>query len=275
MVRFAATITLMASVADVTEAQSIVISRGGSHPVRASAGGELYGHARVEMLFEAVDPSHASAGSVTFEAGARTAWHSHPRGQILIITAGVGRVQRWGAPTEAVRAGRRRQNPSRRKHWHGASPQASLTHIGITEHGDGSTVQWMEKVNDEQYSGSPASQHAASSAGQVPASRLQSTGVDQAHQPAPAVGASAAKNRARTCDAHRRSAVRRCVAALGVVATRSQPRNGLGLDRDGKVGAACWSSGPSAQQRRAAQRGLCPSGAHGDLLRLAERRLGP
>ena len=109
------------------------------------------------MLFEALDPSHASGGSVTFEPGARTAWHSHPRGQILIVTAGTGRVQRWGDPIEEIRAGDVVRIPAGQKHWHGASPQASMTHIAITEHRDGTTVQWMEKVSDEQYNGAPAS----------------------------------------------------------------------------------------------------------------------
>jgi quercetin dioxygenase-like cupin family protein len=109
------------------------------------------------MLFEAVDPSHASGGSVTFEPGARTAWHSDPRGQILIVTAGTGRVQRWGDPIEEIRQGDVVRIPAGQKHWHGASPQASMTHIAITEHRDGTAVQWMEKVSDEQYKGAPVS----------------------------------------------------------------------------------------------------------------------
>jgi 4-carboxymuconolactone decarboxylase len=105
------------------------------------------------MLFGALDPSHASGGSVTFEPGARTAWHTHPRGQILIVTAGVGRVQRWGDPIEEIQTGDVVRIPAGQKHWHGASPQASMTHIAISEHRDGTTVQWMEKVTDEQYNG--------------------------------------------------------------------------------------------------------------------------
>ena len=108
------------------------------------------------MLFEALDPSHASGGTVSFEPGARTAWHSHPRGQILIVTAGTGRVQRWGDPMEEIRAGDVVRIPAGEKHWHGASPLASMTHIAITEHRDGTAVQWMEKVSDEQYNGSLA-----------------------------------------------------------------------------------------------------------------------
>jgi len=138
------------------DAQTLVISRSGSRPVRMAPAQNFTGGVQVDMLFEAVDPSHASGGSVTFQPGARTAWHSHPRGQILIITAGAGRVQRWGDPVEEVRAGDVVRIPAGAKHWHGASPQASMTHIAISEHRDGSTVQWMEQVSDEQYNGAPA-----------------------------------------------------------------------------------------------------------------------
>jgi 4-carboxymuconolactone decarboxylase len=132
-------------------AQSLVVSRAGSRPVRPAPPQNFTGAVQVEMLFEAVDPSHASGGTVTFEPGARTAWHTHPRGQILVITAGVGRVQRWGDPMEEVRAGDVVRIPAGQKHWHGASPHAAMTHLAISEHRDGSTVQWMEQVSDEQY----------------------------------------------------------------------------------------------------------------------------
>jgi len=147
-------ITLFAPAA--VDAQSLAISRSGARPVRPAPAQNFTGGVQVEMLFEAVDPSHASGGSVTFQPGARTAWHSHPRGQILIITTGTGRVQRWGDPVEEVRAGDVVRIPAGAKHWHGASPQASMTHIAISEHRDGSTVQWMEQVSDEQYNGAPA-----------------------------------------------------------------------------------------------------------------------
>jgi 4-carboxymuconolactone decarboxylase len=137
------------------EAQTLVISRGGSRPVRPAPAQNFAGSAQVEMLFEAVDPSHASGGFVTFEPGARTAWHSHPGGQILIVTAGTGRVQRWGDPIEEIRAGDVVRIPAGQKHWHGASPNASMTHIAITEPRDGTAVQWMEQVSNEQYNGAP------------------------------------------------------------------------------------------------------------------------
>lgn len=146
--------TLLASAA--TEAQTLTITRGGSRPVRQAPPENFTGTARVEMLFETLSPLHASAGSVTFDPGARTAWHSHPAGQILLVTAGTGRVQRWGDRIEEIRAGDVVTIPPGQKHWHGASPQASMTHIAITEPREGTNVHWMEKVTDEQYHAAPA-----------------------------------------------------------------------------------------------------------------------
>jgi len=140
-----------------TEAQTMVMTRGGSRPVRPAPAENFTGGARVEMLFEGLDHSGASGGSVTFEPGARTAWHSHPGGQILIVTAGTGRVQRWGGPIEEIRTGDVVRIPAGQKHWHGASPQASMTHIAITQPRDGTSVQWMEQVSDEQYHAAPPS----------------------------------------------------------------------------------------------------------------------
>src|SRR5688572_21146615 len=140
-----------------TAAQTLVITRDGSRSIRPAPVENFTGAARVEMLFETLNPLHASGGSVTFEPGARTAWHSHPAGQILIVTAGIGRVQRWGERIEEIRTGDVVRIPAGQKHWHGASPQASMTHIAITEPRDGMSVQWMEKVTDEQYNDSPVS----------------------------------------------------------------------------------------------------------------------
>ncbi len=137
------------------DAQSLSIARSGSRPVRQAPAENFTGAARVEALFEAQAPLSATAGSVTFEPGARTAWHSHPAGQILIVTAGTGRVQQWGQRAEEIRTGDVVRIPAGRKHWHGASPQTSMTHIAITEPRDGTNVQWMEKVTDEQYSVAP------------------------------------------------------------------------------------------------------------------------
>jgi 4-carboxymuconolactone decarboxylase len=154
MFRYRATLVMLALIGPaVAEAQTIVVSRSGSRAVTPGPETNFTGVARVERLFEAVDPSHAGGGTVTFEPGARTAWHVHPRGQILIVTAGTGRVQRWGDPIEEIRVGDVVRIPAEQKHWHGASPLASMTHIAISEHRDGTNVQWMEKVSDEQYNG--------------------------------------------------------------------------------------------------------------------------
>jgi len=140
------------------QTQTLVITRGGSRPVEPGPEPNFTGSVRVERLFEAVDPSHASGGFVTFEPGARTAWHVHPGGQILIVTAGTGRVQLWGLPMQEIRVGDVVTIPAGVKHWHGASPQAPMTHLGITEARDGKAVEWMEKVSDEQYNAvSPSS----------------------------------------------------------------------------------------------------------------------
>jgi 4-carboxymuconolactone decarboxylase len=174
MIISTAMLTTMALLTSASaEAQALVITRGGSRPVQSAPAANFTGRARVETLFEALDPSDASGGYVTFEPSARTAWHSHPRGQILIVTAGTGRVQRWGDPIEEIRLGDVVQIPAGQKHWHGASPQASMTHIAITEHRDGSRVQWMEPVSDEQYNGAPSQapgQDRSPSAQQAPAS---------------------------------------------------------------------------------------------------------
>ncbi|MGA8616989.1 MAG: cupin domain-containing protein [Candidatus Sulfotelmatobacter sp.] len=109
------------------------------------------GSARVDPLFSANTPSHTSGGSVTFERGARTAWHSHPLGQTLIVTAGRGWIQQWGGQVEEIRQGDVVSIPPDVKHWHGAMANTSVTHIAIQESLNGKTVEWMEKVSDEQY----------------------------------------------------------------------------------------------------------------------------
>jgi 4-carboxymuconolactone decarboxylase len=148
-----ATLSLLASASG--HAQTSTITRSGSRPSQPAPAENFTGSVRVEALFEAVDPSHASGASVTFEPGARSAWHAHPRGQILIVTVGTGRVQLWGGPIEEIRPGDVVRIPPGQKHWHGASPDSSMTHIAIQEHVDGTRVRWMEKVSDEQYSGLP------------------------------------------------------------------------------------------------------------------------
>ncbi len=162
MTRLAVWLSAMALCAPTLLEAQMDISRGGSRSVRTPPPDNFTGSVRVEMLFEALDPSHASGGYVTFEPRARTAWHSHPRGQILIVTAGIGRVQQWGGPIDEIRAGDVVRIPAGQKHWHGASPQSAMTHLAVSEHRDGTAVEWMEKVTDQQYDAAASSPQGAS-----------------------------------------------------------------------------------------------------------------
>jgi quercetin dioxygenase-like cupin family protein len=112
----------------------------------------------VDPLFNPADPDRVQGASVTFEPGARTAWHTHPLGQTLIVTAGRGLVQRWGGPIEEIRPGDVVFFPPGEKHWHGAAPQTGMTHIAIQEVQNGKVVDWMEQVTDQQYAGKGATQ---------------------------------------------------------------------------------------------------------------------
>jgi 4-carboxymuconolactone decarboxylase len=131
---------------------AIRIMRSGSQPSRQGPEENFTGSVRVDPLFQANAPARASGSLVTFEPGARTAWHSHPLGQILIVTAGRGRVQRWGDSVKEIRQGDVVWIPPGQKHWHGAAPNSSMAHIAIVEQLDGKAVEWMEKVSDAQYS---------------------------------------------------------------------------------------------------------------------------
>lgn len=137
---------------------AIRIMRSGAQPSRQAPDEHFTGSARVDPLFQATAPARASGSLVTFEPGARTAWHSHPLGQILIVTAGTGRVQRWGDPVEEIHQGDVVLIPPGQKHWHGAAPNASMMHIAIVEQLDGKAVDWMEKVSDAQYGAAVRSQ---------------------------------------------------------------------------------------------------------------------
>jgi quercetin dioxygenase-like cupin family protein len=106
---------------------------------------------RIDPLFPVTPPARAAGNTVTFEPGARTAWHTHPLGQTLIVIAGCGRVQRWGGPVEEIRPGDVVWFSPGEKHWHGAAPTTAMTHIAIQEQLDGKAVAWLEKVTDEQY----------------------------------------------------------------------------------------------------------------------------
>jgi quercetin dioxygenase-like cupin family protein len=132
------------------------IKRLGSQPSARGPAEWFTGSVRVDPLFQAAEPARAAGASVTFEPGARTAWHTHPLGQTLIVTGGVGRVQTLGGRVEEVRAGDVVRFGPGEKHWHGAAPSTAMTHIAIQEAKDGTVVEWLEHVTDEQYSGEPA-----------------------------------------------------------------------------------------------------------------------
>jgi quercetin dioxygenase-like cupin family protein len=127
------------------------IKRSGSQPSGKGAAEWFTGVVRVDPLFQPIAPARVGGASVTFEPGARTAWHTHPLGQTLVVTAGCGRVQRWGGPIEEIRPGDVVSIPPGEKHWHGATPTTAMTHIAIQEYLDGLAVDWMEQVSDEQY----------------------------------------------------------------------------------------------------------------------------
>ena len=127
------------------------IKRSGSQPSSKGSAEYFTGTVRIDPLFEAPEPARAVGASVTFEAGAHTAWHSHPFGQTLIVTAGYGRAQCWSGPIEDIRPGDVIWFQPGEKHWHGAAPTTAMTHIAIQERLNGKTADWMEKVSDEQY----------------------------------------------------------------------------------------------------------------------------
>jgi 4-carboxymuconolactone decarboxylase len=134
-----------------THNASIEISSAASRTSTTGAPNNFTGHAQVEQLFPARGPSRLTGGVVIFEPGARSAWHTHPLGQILIITAGTGLVQQWGGPIRIMRTGDVVWIPAGVKHWHGASPESSVTQIAIQEVLDGKNVDWLEPVTDQQY----------------------------------------------------------------------------------------------------------------------------
>ena len=129
----------------------IVITRAGEQPSRSGPTDWFTGTVRLDPLFQASDPARVGGATVTFEPGARTAWHTHPLGQTLIIVSGIGWVQREGGPVEEVRPGDVVWFPPGLKHWHGATPTNAMTHIAIQESLNGKAVDWLEKVSDGQY----------------------------------------------------------------------------------------------------------------------------
>jgi 4-carboxymuconolactone decarboxylase len=173
-------LSLFASGAAAQDSQHIGITRSGSRPARAGPADNFTGSVRVAPLFDTTASTRATGASVSFAPGARSAWHTHRRGQVLIVTAGVGRVQRWGSAIEEIRPGDVVWIPPRVKHWHGAATVTAMTHIAIVEQLDGRSTDWMEKVSDAQYStpvrerpsSVAAARHAADGAQPTPAQRL-------------------------------------------------------------------------------------------------------
>jgi len=143
----AATLALMQPVL----AAEVEISRAGTRPSMPGPAEYFTGTVRVDPVFPAKQPGRATGGNVTFSPGARSNWHTHPIEQVLAVTAGVGRVQKWGAAMQEIRPGDVVRIPAGVKHWHGAAPDSSMTHLAITEQLDGKVVEWMERVTDEQY----------------------------------------------------------------------------------------------------------------------------
>jgi quercetin dioxygenase-like cupin family protein len=131
------------------------IKRAGSEPSNTGPADYFTGSVRIDPLFKAPEPARVAGAHVTFEPGARTAWHTHPLGQTLIVTAGCGWVQREGGPIEVIRPGDVVWFPPGEKHWHGATARTAMTHIAIQENLDGKQVEWLEKVSDEQYRAGP------------------------------------------------------------------------------------------------------------------------
>jgi quercetin dioxygenase-like cupin family protein len=129
------------------------IARAGSQPSTKGPADWFTGTVRIDPLFQTPAPGRAAGAAVTFEPAARTAWHTHPLGQTLIVVAGAGRVQRWGGSIEEIRPGDVVRFAAGEKHWHGASSTTAMTHIAVQEQLDGKMVEWLEHVTDEQYGG--------------------------------------------------------------------------------------------------------------------------
>jgi quercetin dioxygenase-like cupin family protein len=140
---------MVSAQAQVLEAQQI--SRAGSQPSAAGPEQFFTGRVRVDPVWPANDHINASGAVVTFEPGARSAWHTHPAGQRLLVVSGVGLTQEWGKPVQEIRAGDTVWCPPGVKHWHGAAPTTAMSHLAVTVTREGKNVEWMEKVSDEHY----------------------------------------------------------------------------------------------------------------------------
>ena len=129
------------------------IWKAGSRPSAKGPGDWFTGAVRIDPMFPVAEPARAAGNLVTFEPGARTNWHTHPLGQVLIVTSGCGRVQREGGPVEEIRPGDVVRFESEERHWHGAGPSTAMSHIAIQESLDGKAVEWLEPVSDDDYAG--------------------------------------------------------------------------------------------------------------------------
>jgi 4-carboxymuconolactone decarboxylase len=154
--RAVALILMAGASASAQDTRRLQITRAESIPTRSGPARNFNGDVRVRPLFDSTATARASGAIVTFTAGARTAWHIHPRGQTLIVTEGLGRVQLWGEPVHEMRTGDVVRIPAGAKHWHGASPDQAMSHIAVQEPLDGRTVQWAEQVTEVQYAVRPA-----------------------------------------------------------------------------------------------------------------------
>jgi quercetin dioxygenase-like cupin family protein len=132
------------------------IKRAGTQASAKGPADWFTGTVRIDPLIQTAEPARVQSASVTFEPGARTAWHAHPLGQTLLVIAGVGRAQREGGPVEEIRPGDVVWFSPGEKHWHGAAPTTAMTHLAIQEQLNGKAVEWLEKVSDEQYGSRPA-----------------------------------------------------------------------------------------------------------------------
>ncbi|WP_406641082.1 cupin domain-containing protein [Pectobacterium brasiliense] len=131
--------------------EKLKITRSGSHPSQPGSESYFSGNVRIDAPFQGNPPARVGGATVTFEPGARTAWHTHPLGQTLIVTQGRGWLQEWGGEIQEINQGDIVWIPEGVKHWHGATAQTAMTHIAIAESLNGSPVEWLEKVSDEQY----------------------------------------------------------------------------------------------------------------------------
>lgn len=137
------------------DARSVRVTRVGTQASAVGSGNFFTGTVRIDAPFAGSGGARIGGATVTFEPGARTAWHTHPLGQTLIVTAGSGRVQHWGGPVQLIRAGDTVWTPPGVKHWHGASPTSAMTHIAIAEALEGKVVEWLEQVSEPQYTTAP------------------------------------------------------------------------------------------------------------------------